>query len=293
MSVRALESRVLQTVTRAMDKLYPLKHAENSWDNTGLLVDSSVPDQAEAAAAAAPKILLTVDLTEAVADEAIRQRCNVVIAYHPFLFRKFNRITPADNSQQRSLVKLIRNNVSVYSPHTAVDAASGGVNDWLADGISAGSVETSRQVIIPDKDNAPGVGMGRIVELEQAIPLAEAVARIKASLHVEHVQVAVRAGVDVATVRKVAICAGSGSGVFQAIDPAEHASIDLFYTGELSHHELLALSERDKSVVLCGHCNTERGFLQTLRTRLTAELEPVADTEVAVSDCDTSPFVTL
>lgn len=293
MSVRALESRVLQTVTRAMDKLYPLKHAENSWDNTGLLVDSSVPDQADAAAAAAPKILLTVDLTEAVADEAIRQRCNVVIAYHPFLFRKFNRITPAENSQQRSLVKLIRNNVSVYSPHTAVDAAAGGVNDWLADGISAGSVETSRKVIIPDKDNASGVGMGRIVELEQAIPLAEAVARIKASLHVDHVQVAARAGVDAATVRKVAICAGSGSSVFQAINPAENASIDLFYTGELSHHELLALSEQDKSVVLCGHCNTERGFLQTLRTRLVAELEPVADAEVAVSDCDTSPFVTL
>ena len=293
MSVRALESRVLQTVTRAMDKLYPLKNAENSWDNTGLLVDSSVPDAGDAAAAAAPRILLTVDLTEAVADEAIRQRCNVIIAYHPFLFRKFNRITPADNTQHRSLVKLIRNNVSVYSPHTAVDAAVGGVNDWLADGVCAGSVETARRVIVPDKTAVPGVGMGRIVQLDRPIPLSDAVARIKTALHLRHVQVAARAGVDAVSVRTIAICAGSGAGVFQNFDPADHAAVDLFYTGELSHHELLALSEHDKSVVLCGHCNTERPFLHTLRTRLAAELAPVAGAHVVVSLCDASPFVTL
>lgn len=294
MSVRALESRVLLNVTKAMDRLYPLKNAENSWDNTGLLVDASVQDQETAGVATTdrPNILLAVDLTEAVADEAIRNKCNIIIAYHPFLFRKFNRISPAENSQQRSLVKLIRNNVSVYSPHTAVDAAVGGVNDWLADGISRGSHETGRKVIIPDKSNVPGVGMGRIVELESAIPLTEAVARIKKALQLDYLQVASRRGVDAATVRKVAICAGSGSSVFQAIDSEEYESIDLFYTGELSHHELLALSERDKSVVLCGHCNTERGFLPTLHSRLAEELAS-SGAKIAVSQCDRSPFVTI
>ena len=63
------------------------------------------------------------------------QNVNFIMAYHPFIFRGLKSITHND-PQQRSLIKLIQNKISVYSPHTAVDSAKGGVNDFLVEGIT-------------------------------------------------------------------------------------------------------------------------------------------------------------
>ena len=77
-------------------------------------------------------VLLTIDLTKAVADEAIERKDCIVVSYHPIIFRGFKSLTLAD-SQQQSLLRLALEGISVYSPHTAVDAAPGGLGDWLAD----------------------------------------------------------------------------------------------------------------------------------------------------------------
>ena len=77
-------------------------------------------------------VLLTIDLTKAVADEAIERKDCVVVSYHPIIFRGFKALTLAD-TQQQSLLRLALEGISVYSPHTAIDAAPGGLGDWLAD----------------------------------------------------------------------------------------------------------------------------------------------------------------
>jgi dinuclear metal center YbgI/SA1388 family protein len=77
-------------------------------------------------------VLLTIDLTKAVADEAIALDSSIVIAYHPIIFRGLKSLTLA-NTQQQTLLRLASHGISVYSPHTAVDAAPGGLGDWLAD----------------------------------------------------------------------------------------------------------------------------------------------------------------
>ncbi len=76
--------------------------------------------------------MLTIDLTKAVADEAIALKSSIVVAYHPIIFRGLKSLTLA-NSQQQTLLRLASHGISVYSPHTAVDAAPGGLGDWLAD----------------------------------------------------------------------------------------------------------------------------------------------------------------
>jgi dinuclear metal center YbgI/SA1388 family protein len=77
-------------------------------------------------------VLLTIDLTKAVADEAIALNSSIIVAYHPIIFRGLKSITLA-NTQQQTLLRLASHGISVYSPHTAVDAAPGGLGDWLAD----------------------------------------------------------------------------------------------------------------------------------------------------------------
>ncbi|KAL1306621.1 hypothetical protein AAFC00_005301 [Neodothiora populina] len=115
----------------AMRKLYPEALAEKSWDNTGLLLEAPF----DPIRRNMNSVLLTVDLTKAVADEAIERNDSMVIAYHPIIFRGLKTLTLAD-TQQQTLLRLAAEGISVYSPHTAIDCAPGGLGDWLADIVS-------------------------------------------------------------------------------------------------------------------------------------------------------------
>ncbi|KAF2477991.1 NGG1p interacting factor 3 [Lindgomyces ingoldianus] len=128
MSVSMSSAPFSRAVVRAMRKLYPPALADNSWDNTGLLLEAPfVPSRPQS-----NTILLTIDLTRAVADEAIALKSSIIISYHPIIFRGLKCLTLA-NTQQQILLRLASHGISVYSPHTAVDAAPGGLGDWLAD----------------------------------------------------------------------------------------------------------------------------------------------------------------
>lgn len=262
-------------LTRVVQKLYPTRLADKSWDNTGLLLEATSTDIESDKL----RVLLTIDLTQSVVSEAIQLRSNVIMAYHPFIFKGLKAIT-SDDPQQRSLLRLIRNNISVYCPHTAVDSALGGVNDFLADGLISGYEETSRVPLQPAEDE--GCGMGRYVTLKQPVSLRELVENLKASLGLENVMVA--PGHDKASshqVSTIAICAGSGGSVFSGI------KADLYYTGELSHHQALFLKENGSSIIVCNHSNTERAFLAVMRKHL-AELLP--DAEIHLSQEDKDPY---
>jgi len=111
-----------------MEQIAPLAHAE-SWDNVGELVRGRT-DHID-------RILLTIDLTLPVLEEAIDAEADTVLAYHPPIFEPLKRldgVTPTSSI----VLGTIRAGIRVYSPHTALDAAQGGVNDWLADSLGAG-----------------------------------------------------------------------------------------------------------------------------------------------------------
>lgn len=168
--------------------------AENSWDNTGLLLECPPPpptsSNKSSSSDALLSILLTIDLTKAVVSEAISKNASFIVAYHPFIFRGLKSITQTD-SQQQSLLRLVQAGISVYCPHTAIDAAVGGVNDWLADGVSKGrQFEESRNVLTPPgTENVKGheeAGMGRLVKLKEPVELPVLIERIKKHLGIKH-----------------------------------------------------------------------------------------------------------
>lgn len=108
------------------------EHLAESWDHVGLHV-GDVEQRVRRA-------LLCIDLTEAVAAEAVRRKADLVVAYHPPIFAPLNALTEAD-AKQRIVRRLICGKVAAYSPHTALDAAAGGVNDWLCEAVLPGVVE--------------------------------------------------------------------------------------------------------------------------------------------------------
>jgi len=111
-----------QVVMDAMEKLAPKQLAE-SWDNIGLLIGS--PSQN------VTKILITLDITQAVVDQALQDGVDMIIAHHPILFKPLKRIR-TDTPHGKIIMSLLQGNIAVYAAHTNLDSAVGGVNDILA-----------------------------------------------------------------------------------------------------------------------------------------------------------------
>lgn len=99
---------------------------QESYDNAGLIVGNA---QAEAKA-----VLLTIDVTEAVVDEAIARGANLIVAHHPFVFKGIKRFT-GNNDVERSLLKAIKHDIAIYAAHTNIDAVMQGVNGKIAEKI--------------------------------------------------------------------------------------------------------------------------------------------------------------
>ena len=118
----------------AMDRIAPPQLAED-WDRVGLQVGS------QAAQLAGP-VVLTIDLTEAVIDEAVAMGASAVVAYHPPIFQPLLTVTNA-TPKERIILTAARAGIAIYSPHTALDAAPGGVTDWLCEGLSGGDGEVA------------------------------------------------------------------------------------------------------------------------------------------------------
>lgn len=129
---------------------------QESWDNAGWQICPSDPKTAECTGA-----LLTLDVTEAVVSEAAREGYNLIVSHHPLLFKGLKQIT-ASTPHERIVAEAIRNGIAIYSAHTNMDSAPGGVNFQLAGMLGLTDIE----VLIP-RDND-------LVKLVFYTPLAEA-----------------------------------------------------------------------------------------------------------------------
>jgi dinuclear metal center YbgI/SA1388 family protein len=384
-SVQAMLGRMTRTlvdVVALLERLAP-PHLAEDWDNVGLILEPS-----GTAERGVSRVFLCIDLSESVLSEALDERADLVVAYHPPLFKglKRLRISAAD---ERVIVRALEAKLPVYSPHTALDAAEQGVNDWLARGLGAGNCsalvphqrrptyklvvfvprahvaelrsalsnelnagtigdysecsfelegkgsffggaganpqvgargqlefvdEVRLEMLCPGsalKDLGhviaahhpyeepawdvfplagkvePNLGAGRLLELAAPISLPEAVTRLKAHLGLSFLRVASSGKQDAgAPIRRVAICAGAGGSLFERV-----SDVDLFVTGEMRHHDVLAKLRNGASVILSEHTHSERGFLPEFAQRLN-ELAH-GELEVIVSTRDADPLRTL
>jgi dinuclear metal center YbgI/SA1388 family protein len=255
-----------------LEAVAPLELAE-SWDNVGLLVEP-FRHTGEATRPELRRVLLTIDLTLPVLEEAVAWHADLVVAYHPPIFAGLKRLV-ANTPGERVLIEAIRAGIAVYSPHTALDAAPGGVNDWLLEAMGPGR---------PLAPSDAGARFGRTLELQEPVLLPELLHRIKAHLGVRQLRVAPSARHATGeAVQRVAVCAGSGGAVFAGLP-----GFDLYVTGEMRHHDVLSKVAAGSSVVLAEHTNSERGYLPRLSARLLGLTD--GEVEVRISACDRDPL---
>lgn len=133
----------------------------------------------------------------------------------------------------------------------------------------------------------PGAGMGRVIRLAQPVALTDIIDRIGLGLgNPKGFPIAIPQGREASDmqIRSVALCAGSGGSLFAQMEKNGEDDVDLYFTGELSHHEALAAIEKGKCVICLFHSNTERGFLHSV---LKGQLEIAVAEEVCPIICIT------
>lgn len=260
---------LLGEVLEVLEARAPLALAE-AWDNVGLLIEPRVEP------VVVQRVLFTIDLDEAVLEEAEGLGVELVVAYHPPIFGGLPGLR-ASRSSERVAVEALRRGLFVYSPHTALDAAEGGMTDWLSSVLGPGAVRAIVPTVLPAFAGRV-VGAGRRVALDAPLSLRDALAAIKAHLGLEHLRVAEAA--HARPIESLAVCPGAGGSVFEKL-----GAVDLLLTGEMRHHDVLARVRQGTSVVLCDHTNTERGFLPVFAAELAPRL-PGVELFVAARDKD-------
>jgi dinuclear metal center YbgI/SA1388 family protein len=125
-----LKSKV-RHITNFMHQWAPPK-IKLEYDNVGLLIGDQQQE--------VNRIMVCLDVTEPVVDEAIEKQCELIVSHHPLIFKNINRINPTDE-QGRIIYKLIRNNIALFSAHTNLDAALDGVSFVLANNLGLDNLQ--------------------------------------------------------------------------------------------------------------------------------------------------------
>ncbi len=259
-------------VVDALEQYAPLPLQEG-YDNAGLQV--GLTEAVEVSGA-----LLCLDVTEDVVDEAIRKGCNLIVSHHPLIFRKLARISD-ENYVQRTVRKAIKNDVTIVSMHTNMDAATGGVNFKIAEKLGLKNV----QFFAGEKEvNGVKGGEGVIGEIsDEGIAADDLVLMLRERFHVECAQCnqLLRR-----PIKKVALCGGAGAFL---LNDAIAAGADAFITGEMSYHEYFG-HEQEIQICVIGHYQSEQFTSEIFRSIIEEQCPGV---KCYISEINTNPILYL
>ena len=215
----------------------PFELAEE-WDNVGLLFGHA---QAEVT-----RVLVALDLTQGVLDEARALGAQLIVTHHPIMFSARKRVTDEDR-EGRLMLGMAEAGIAHIAAHTNLDAAPGGVNDTLMAAMGAA--------------NIVGEGCVRAGDLPEGTTLGALAARAERRLR-GPVRVY---GAKDTPVHRLGCCSGAGGS---EIAEAKALGADCFITGEVRHHEALDAVDGGMCVLEAGHFETENPVCEVLAQAL-------------------------
>lgn len=249
----------IKEVAEALERFAPLPLQE-SYDNAGLQIGLTDAD--------ASGVLLCLDVTEEIIEEAEREGCNLIIAHHPLLFRGLKCIADR-NLVERCVRRAILAGITIYAAHTNLDNAVGGVNFAIAERLGLQNVR-----ILQPLPSGEG-GSGIIGELPDATNPLTFLGQVKHEFHVASLQHNL---LPTRPIRRVALCGGSGDFL---LSQAIKCGADAFLTGEMGYHQFFGYDNQILIAAL-GHYQSEQ-FTVQLMARILREAYPnlrVVETKV-------------
>lgn len=265
-----MDSPSLTDVAAELEAFAPLRLQE-AYDNTGWQVLCSPASRCSG-------VLVCVDATPAVVAEAVSRGCNLVVSHHPVLFRGQKRFA-GETLVQRTVMDAIRAGVSIYSCHTAVDSAPGGVSAEMARMLGL----TDVSVLMPRAD-CPAAGLGAVGDLPEPLSAGEFAELVKGTFGVPVARCSRPA--EGLRISRVALCGGSGS---EFLSDAEAAGAQAYVTSDTRHHDFVDHAP-DIFIVDIPHWNAE-ACTRNIFSRIFADAMPML--RVLPSAADVAPVIHL
>ena len=222
----------VKDIIRVIEEFAPLSLQEG-WDNSGLCIGS--PEDVVSS------VLLGLDCTPELVDEAIACGADMIVTHHPLIFSGLKKISP-DNPVGEAVIKAIKAGISIYAAHTSADKVIAGVSGAMAARLGLEDVQ------ILDEDGE-GTGLGVVGNLPEPLSSEEVVKLVKKSFGLK----AMRASKPVdGKISRVAMCGGSGGSL---IGTAMKSGAQLYISGDISYHNFFT---REGFMIMdIGHYESE------------------------------------
>jgi dinuclear metal center YbgI/SA1388 family protein len=246
------------------------RELEEDWDNGGFQINMG-NEKVE-------RILVCLEITNAVIGEAVKRKADFLVTHHPLLMEKID-VVDAGTLTGSYIIQLIRHGITVYAAHTSFDSVFGGNNDYLADLLDLKKVRRLK-IWTPFGDKEI---IGRMGSFENALSLKETAALVESVLNLTEPPKIV--GNPHASILNVAICTGSGG---DSIDAAIRNECDLLITGDVRHHQAQKAREMGLTIIDAGHYGTEYIFIKNFAEKLRKAVRN--QVEVLESNVIVNPF---
>lgn len=255
----------IDSIYQEMQRIAPLALAE-SWDNPGLLVDCG---------GGASRILMTLDITPEVVEEAARKGCQLIVSHHPVIFSPLKKLGGQDVAFQ-----LVKNGISAICMHTNLDAAEGGVNEVLAGFFEMREMEAFAE------------GCGRVgsidpITVPELAKKAQQALAFRCNQPLDGPAVQVKFADTGKTVQRLAVISGAGGSLFE---DALARGADCLLTGEANHHHAIDAKRLGLSLIAAGHYATEFPVTAAVAEKLRGAFPAL---EVLVSEDARDPYTYL
>ena len=220
-----------------------------SYDNVGLLIGDENKE--------VHKILVALDVDEAVAKEAKELGADMIVSHHPLLFKPLYRIT-SDDAVSKTAMALIKHDIALFAMHTNLDSVSFGLCDLFLDKIAK---TKHRAPIEGDGEN----GIGRFAKLECAVSLKDMLRHIEQTFSLHTVRYV---GDEDIILSRIAVCNGSGADY---IYQAKAMGADCYISGDIKYHHARFSYENHMALIEIPHYAAEKIFIPYAVEKLTRQ----------------------
>ncbi|CDZ75102.1 putative conserved protein [Peptoniphilus sp. ING2-D1G] len=217
---------------------------QEEWDNSGYQIAFKKKSVSS--------VVLALDLTDNVVDEAVKRKAKLIITHHPLFFEGVKTISE-DEYKGANIIKLIKNDISLYSAHTSLDIAKDGVNYNI---IKELDLNNSMGLSLTDKGNF----IGLYADNNKKYSFEEILSKLRninGNLKIY--------GRLPGKITKIAVCGGSG---FDLIDDVLKIDAEIFITGDIKHHQAQTAYEKNLCLIDIGHYEGEVPVLDEIEKKL-------------------------
>ena len=249
----------VKDILNCITEIAPL-HWQESYDNAGLQVGDLNAE--------AYKALICLDITEAIVDEAIAKKCDLIVSHHPLIFRGLKHLTP-ETYIERAVMKAVKHDIAMISMHTNLDNSYLGVSRVLADRLGLKNLN----LLQPSESEPEVCGAGMVGEFDTAMEEKDFLQLVAETIGSPCLRHSVLTG---RKVKKVALCGGSGSPF---MPDALRQKVDAYLTADIKYHDFF-VPEGNVLLVDGGHFETEQ-FTKELICELIRKKFPTFAAEIA------------